>query len=98
MLKIAVILGVALVLYRLLRGRWPWQQARDAVMLRARAKARSLLGLPPGASREAIIDAHRGLIAQVHPDRGGTSELVHEANAARDLLLGDIALGHGEPR
>jgi hypothetical protein len=28
---------------------------------------------------------------KVHPDRGGTSDAVHEANAARDLLLARIA-------
>ncbi len=27
------------------------------------------------------------MIAQVHPDRGGSNEQVHAANAARDLLL-----------
>jgi hypothetical protein len=27
----------------------------------------------------------------VHPDRGGTSDQVHEANAARDLLLAELA-------
>ena len=26
----------------------------------------------------------------VHPDRGGTAEQVHEANAARDLLLDEL--------
>jgi len=26
----------------------------------------------------------------VHPDRGGTNEQVHEANAARDLLLDEL--------
>ena len=37
-----------------------------------------------------IIDAHRRLITRVHPDKGGTSEQVHDANAARDLLLAQI--------
>jgi len=26
----------------------------------------------------------------VHPDRGGSNEQVHEANAARDLLFDDM--------
>ena len=30
------------------------------------------------------------LIAMVHPDRGGTDGQVHEANAARDLLLDEL--------
>ncbi|MFM6831362.1 MAG: molecular chaperone DnaJ, partial [Novosphingobium sp.] len=33
----------------------------------------------------------RRLIAQVHPDRGGSNEAVHEANAARDLLLARLS-------
>jgi curved DNA-binding protein CbpA len=54
-------------------------------------KACNLLGVAPDASREQIIEAHRRLIAMVHPDRGGTNEAVHEANAARDLLLARLA-------
>ncbi len=46
-----------------------------------------LLGTGDNPNREEIIDAHRKLIAMVHPDRGGSNGLVHEANAARDLLL-----------
>jgi curved DNA-binding protein CbpA len=57
----------------------------------ARAQAQALLGVAPGAPRAEIIEAHRRLIGMVHPDRGGTSDLVHEANAARDLLLAEIA-------
>ena len=59
----------------------------------AEAQARALLGLGREARREEIIDAHRRLIAQVHPDRGGSSEAVHRANAARDLLLARLAEG-----
>ena len=99
-MKIAVLIAIVLVIYRLLRGRWPWrnwgEQAKHAVRSRASAKARVLLGVAPGAGREQIIDAHRRLLAQIHPDRGGTNELVHEANSARDLLLGEIALSHTE--
>ncbi len=82
---------------RLLTGRWPWRlfsqsapsRGRDTAA--ARSQALALLGVSQNSGREEIIDAHRALIARVHPDRGGTSELVHEANAARDLLLGQIA-------
>lgn len=94
--KLIVILALIAALYRWLRGRWPWQarageQPADPRRSRARAQASALLGVREGASREQIIDAHRRLVAQVHPDRGGTSEQVHEANSARDLLLGEIA-------
>ncbi len=37
-----------------------------------------------------MIEAHRRLLAMVHPDRGGTNEQVHEANAARDVLLAEL--------
>jgi DnaJ family protein C protein 19 len=51
------------------------------------AEARDLLGLPPGADREAIVAAHRRLITRNHPDSGGTQALAARLNAARDLLL-----------
>jgi hypothetical protein len=97
MAKLIVALGIALVLYKMLRGRWPWQPSPQTVS-RAKMKACALLGVGPGAGREEIIDAHRRLIAQVHPDRGGTNDLVHEANSARDLLLGELSLGSAEQR
>ncbi|WP_438952419.1 molecular chaperone DnaJ [Porticoccus sp.] len=50
-------------------------------------EAFQLLGLQPGASREAIIDAHKRLIQKLHPDRGGNDYLAAKLNAARDLLL-----------
>ena len=53
----------------------------------ALAEARDLLGLPLGADREAIVAAHRRLIARNHPDSGGTDALAARLNAARDLLL-----------
>ena len=53
-------------------------------------EARKLLGLPDSYSREDVIKAHRQRIAAVHPDRGGSDAKVHEANAARDLLLSDL--------
>jgi hypothetical protein len=76
-------------------GAWPWQllSLRRNAAADAAARARVLLGVDAGASREAIIDAHRRLILVVHPDRGGTADLVHEANAARDLLLSRRTLG-----
>jgi len=78
---------LACVAVKMLAGRWPWElwgpNAREA----AEKRARGLLGVSPGASYDEVIDAHRRLIMKVHPDRGGTNDAVHEANAARDLLL-----------
>lgn len=89
MIKLVFLAALACILWKLVSGRWPWQPklaARSALHQRAQA----LLGLPPGAGRQDIVDAHRNLIARVHPDRGGSNELVHEANAARDVLLADL--------
>ncbi len=52
-----------------------------------RAQAYSILGLEPGASPEAVKEAHRRLMQAVHPDHGGSGFLAAKINAARDLLL-----------
>ena len=52
------------------------------------AEAYQVLGLQPGASAREIEDAHRRLIALVHPDKGGSSFLAAQVNRARDVLLG----------
>lgn len=88
-MKFLWLLVLAVVAWRLLAGRWPWRSGAEALKSRARERARVLLGVQPGASRQEIIEAHRRLVATVHPDRGGRNEDVHEANAARDILLGD---------
>ena len=84
----AVIAGVC----RWALGKWPWEYVsakptRDQAVF----NARKLLSVGDGASRSEIVEAHRRLIAVVHPDRGGSNGQVHEANAARDLLLDELA-------
>ena len=71
-------------------GRWPWQMLELRPRRPGSAQARMLLGVDDLATRSDIVDAHRRLIVRVHPDRGGTESLVHEANAARDLLLAEL--------
>jgi hypothetical protein len=53
-----------------------------------RSEARSVLGVEEDASAEEIRAAHRKLIAQLHPDKGGTDYLAAKINDARDLLIG----------
>ena len=55
------------------------------------ADARALLGVRPDASLDDIRDAHRRLIAKVHPDSGGSAELATRVNLARDVLVGQLA-------
>jgi len=51
------------------------------------AEARSILGVAPEASEAEIKEAYGRLMRMAHPDRGGTSGLAAQLNAARDRLL-----------
>ena len=53
----------------------------------ALADARAVLGVAPTDDAAAINAAWRRVIAQVHPDKGGTADLARRVTAARDLLL-----------
>ena len=49
--------------------------------------ARAVLGVSATASVQEIQAAYMRLMQSVHPDRGGTSGLAAQLNAARDRLL-----------
>ena len=89
MLRWLVIAGVLLLMYRWIVGRWPWQP-RVSTRSQAIFRARRLLGVEANARRDDIVAAHKRLVAMVHPDKGGSNDQVHEANAARDLLLDEL--------
>ena len=97
-MKLLWLLVLASIACRLLAGRWPWQLFKAATGSADEAQARAVLGVARDASAGDIAEAHRRLIAQVHPDRGGSNERVHEANAARDLLLARLPGNGSSPQ
>ncbi len=50
-------------------------------------QARALLDVTADATPEEIIKAHRRLIARNHPDKGGSTYIAAQLNAAKELLL-----------
>ena len=46
-----------------------------------------VLGIAPDADAATVRAAHRRLVGEVHPDKGGSAERTRRVNAARDLLL-----------
>jgi len=108
-MKLIWLIVLGCIAWKLATGRWPWNhlgydwpaskgsgkagKASGFAQIHEQAQARALLGVPEGASREVILEAHRKRLIAIHPDRGGSNEKVHEANAARDLLLGQIDSG-----
>ena len=89
MIRILFFAALGVMAWKLVTGRWPWERKTSTRAL-AVVRARKLLGVSAAASREEILTAHRRLVTMVHPDRGGTDGQVHEANAARDLLLDEL--------
>ena len=98
MAKLLFVAFFACLVCRWATGRWPWQILQNSEQSQKEAMARRLLGVDRSASRTDIAEAHRRLLAQVHPDRGGSNEAVHAATAARDLLLARLTEPRQDPR
>ncbi|MBV7265747.1 molecular chaperone DnaJ [Erythrobacter ani] len=102
MFRIAIILIILTLLFRWAFGKWPWQTlGTKPTRQQEIRRARELLKIEAGASRDDILAAHKRLMATVHPDKGGSNGQVHDANDARDLLLselpdGDTGIGRDE--
>ncbi|WEK41894.1 MAG: J domain-containing protein [Candidatus Sphingomonas colombiensis] len=75
-----------------------WRLWKDALGIKPKPKrqtsvdtgqqaARELLGVGPAADRDEIRAAHRRLMADAHPDHGGSDDRARALNAARDLLI-----------
>jgi len=90
MMKLILLAAIVALGCKLFLRRWPWELLPLSARSSEVRRAQTLLGLSRSHNRDQVIEAHRRLVAQVHPDRGGSAELVHEANAARDLLLDRI--------
>lgn len=82
---------------------WDWLRAKatatasapphETVVSRGtmtREEALRVLGLREGATRDAIVNAHRSLIKKVHPDHGGSDLLAQQVNEAKRVLLSDV--------
>ena len=88
-MRLLVLAALALLVYRMLVGRWPWQK-RLSRKARQLQDARRVLGVAPDAARTEIVAAHRRKMTAAHPDRGGSGAGIHQANEARDLLLAEL--------
>ena len=97
MLRLLILAAVVVVGWKWFTGRWPWEP-KASIRAQAVFRARKLLGVSAAATRDEIITAHKRLVAMVHPDRGGSNGQVHEANAARDLLLDELPYDRSNSR
>jgi DnaJ-domain-containing protein 1 len=55
----------------------------------SRDEALAVLGLKAGSTNDDIRNAHRRLMKDFHPDRGGSDYLAAKINQAKDILLQD---------
>jgi preprotein translocase subunit Sec63 len=84
MAKLILLIGIVLAVLL-----WLQSRRKEAAKMRP-ADARALLGVREDASLADIRDAHRRLIAKVHPDAGGSKELASRVNQARDTLVAEL--------
>ena len=63
----------------------PPPQSRKSTM--SREEALQILGLKSGNNAEEIKQAHKRLMKDFHPDKGGTDYLAAKINEAKDVLL-----------
>jgi DnaJ family protein C protein 19 len=67
----------------------PAQPPKRDVSTMSRDEALKVLGLGVNAGEDDIRAAHRRLMLQNHPDKGGSDYLASKVNEAKDVLLGD---------
>jgi hypothetical protein len=82
-------IGIAVTWYRGLTWRLFGTRAKQSDQYDL-DKARFLLGVSRFDDAERIRARHRTLIAQNHPDKGGSDERARELNEAKDRLLREL--------
>ncbi len=85
---VLIVLGLWLVTSARLNAAAPPMAPRGSSRM-SPEEARSILGVGPEASAEEIQGAYTRLMRMAHPDKGGTTGLATQLNAARDRLLED---------
>ncbi|MEP2735082.1 MAG: DnaJ domain-containing protein [Erythrobacter sp.] len=91
MYRLIILAIVVIFACKLIFGKYPWDYLRGkSTRQQAVFRARKLLGVEERANHAEIMAAHKRLITMVHPDKGGSNDQVHEANAARDILLDEL--------
>jgi hypothetical protein len=90
LMKGNLLAGAALMAASLLWAAWRRKPRAAPTPAMPADEARRLLGVPADASLAEIREAHRRLIARVHPDAGGSAELATRVNAARDALVAEM--------
>jgi hypothetical protein len=88
---ILVILGLWLLTSARFTGAGPAAASPPRSGEMSLEEARSILGVGADATPKEIRAAYSRLIRVAHPDKGGTSGLAAQLNAARDRLLGEQA-------
>jgi hypothetical protein len=82
-------IGVAITWYRGLTWRLFGTKTKQSDQY-AVDKARFMLGVSRFDNAEYIQERYRALIANNHPDTGGSEQRAKELNEARDLLLKEL--------
>ncbi|WP_164118388.1 J domain-containing protein [Sphingorhabdus sp. Alg239-R122] len=86
-MKFILLLIVAIFGYLYATGRLKNMMNRNDTPSMSERQARTLLGVDRASNNDAIIAAHRQMMAKHHPDRGGNAEIARQLNEARDILL-----------
>ena len=84
---VLAVVGLWLLVSARRSGLGPGRPRSTDRMSMSLAEARSVLGVEEGASPAQIKAAYARLMRLAHPDRGGTTGLAAQLNAARDRLL-----------